>query len=274
MSALSARARSAPTTSPASRARARCTSSSTATRSREVQAADLRAAALLRGVAARPRVHRGARHHRADLRHLPDRLPDERRAGDGGRLRRRDRRRADPRPAPADLLRRVDREPRLHVYMLHAPDFLGYPGVDRDGPRPPRDRRAGAAAEEGRQRARWRSSADARSIRSTCASAASTARRPRRELRGARRAARARPARSRSTTVALGRATLDFPDVEREPELVALRDPERYPIDLGRIVSDRGLDIAAGRVRRARRRGARRALERAARPPARARQPT
>ena len=58
------------------------------------QAAHLRAAALLRGVAARARVHRGARHHREDLRHLPGRLPDERRAGDGGRLRGDDRRRA------------------------------------------------------------------------------------------------------------------------------------------------------------------------------------
>ena len=51
----------------------------------DVQLRDLRAAALLRGVPARPRVHRGARHHRAHLRHLPGRLPDERRARDGGR---------------------------------------------------------------------------------------------------------------------------------------------------------------------------------------------
>ena len=36
---------------------------------------------------------------------------------------------------------------------------------------------------------------------------------------------------------------LSFPDVDREPELVALSDPGGYPIDLGRIVSDRGLDI-------------------------------
>ena len=55
-------------------------------------AADLRAAALLRGVPARPALHRGARHHRADLRHLPGRLPDELDRGDGGRLRRRGRR--------------------------------------------------------------------------------------------------------------------------------------------------------------------------------------
>ena len=52
---------------------------------RRCAAADLRAAALLRGVPARARLPRGARHHRAHLRHLPGRLPDERLPGDGGR---------------------------------------------------------------------------------------------------------------------------------------------------------------------------------------------
>jgi coenzyme F420-reducing hydrogenase alpha subunit len=39
-------------------------------------------------------------------------------------------------------------------------------------------------------------------------------------------------------------AGLTFPDVDWDPELVACSDPETYPIDLGRIVSDRGLDIS------------------------------
>jgi len=39
-------------------------------------------------------------------------------------------------------------------------------------------------------------------------------------------------------------ATLEFPEVRRAPELLALSEPGLYPIDLGRIVSDRGLDIA------------------------------
>ena len=69
--------------SRASRARARCACGSATARVDRGAAADLRAAALLRGVPARPRLHRGARHHRADLRHLPGRLPDERRARDG-----------------------------------------------------------------------------------------------------------------------------------------------------------------------------------------------
>ena len=36
----------------------------------------------------------------------------------------------------------------------------------------------------------------------------------------------------------------DFPDYEQDYELVALDEPGEYPIDRGRIVSNRGLDIA------------------------------
>ena len=43
-------------------------------------------------------------------------------------------------------------------------------------------------------------------------------------------------------TVALA-AQLDFPDYSRDYELVALSEPGEYPIDRGRIVSNRGLDI-------------------------------
>ena len=53
---------------------------------------------------------------------------------------------------------------------------------------------------------------------------------------GARRGARDR---------ALGRG-FDFPDVERDYEFVALRHSGEYPFNEGRIVSSRGLDIAAG----------------------------
>ena len=56
----------------------------------------LRAAAFLRGVPARPGLHRAAGHHRPDLRHLPGRLPDERVPGHRGRLRRHPRRNRSP----------------------------------------------------------------------------------------------------------------------------------------------------------------------------------
>ena len=59
-------------------------------------------------------------------------------------------------------------------------------------------------------------------------------------------------------------AGFDFPDYAQDYELVALAEPGEYPIDRGRIVSNRGLDIAGRGVRRALRRGARRVLERAA----------
>ena len=59
-------------------------------------------------------------------------------------------------------------------------------------------------------------------------------------------------------------AGFDFPDFERDYEFVALRHPDEYPFNEGRIVSNRGLDIAAARLRRAFRGEPRRALDRAA----------
>ncbi len=41
-------------------------------------------------------------------------------------------------------------------------------------------------------------------------------------------------------------AGLDFPDFEQDYELVSLAEPGAYPIDLGRLVSNRGLDIPVG----------------------------
>ncbi len=40
-------------------------------------------------------------------------------------------------------------------------------------------------------------------------------------------------------------ATLNFPDFEQDYEFVALRHPDEYPFNEGRIASNRGLDIAA-----------------------------
>ena len=85
-------------------------------------------------------------HHRAHLRHLPGRLPDELRARDGGGLRRRGR------AAELRALRRLlycgewIESHALHVFMLHAPDFLGYDERDRAGARPPRRRRSGRSS--------------------------------------------------------------------------------------------------------------------------------
>ena len=63
-------------------------------------------------------------------------------------------------------------------------------------------------------------------------------------------------ARSRWRAVKLV-AGFDFPDYERDYELVALRHPGEYPIDRGRIVSSARPRHRRRRVRRALRRGAR-----------------
>ena len=56
-------------------------------------------------------------------------------------------------------------------------------------------------------------------------------------------------------------AALDFPDFEQDYEFVALRHPDRYAIEDGRLVSSAGLDIGPGEYRGALRRGAGPALD-------------
>ena len=41
---------------------------------------------------------------------------------------------------------------------------------------------------------------------------------------------------------------LPFPQLRAEPELVALSEPDRYPIDRGRILSSSGLDVGPDAV--------------------------
>jgi coenzyme F420-reducing hydrogenase alpha subunit len=128
----------------------------------------------------------------------------------------------------------------LHVYMLHAPDFLGYSGAIEMA----RDHRE--IVEQGLQMKKAGNAVmtvvGGREIHPINIRVGGFYRAPRRsELR-----ALVDPLeRARETALATVRwaATLPFPDVRREPELVALSEPGAYPIDLGRIISDRGLDI-------------------------------
>ena len=97
----------------------------------------------------------------------------------------------------------------------------------------------------------------AKPIPSTSGSAGGTARRARRNSRPlVDRLERAREIALETVRLTAG---FDFPDYEQDYELVALDQPGEYPIDRGRIVSNRGLDIAVVRVRRALRGRARRA---------------
>jgi coenzyme F420-reducing hydrogenase alpha subunit len=129
----------------------------------------------------------------------------------------------------------------LHIYMLHAPDFLGYAGAVEMA----REHRE--IVEQGLQMKKAGNAVMAlvggREVHPINVRVGGFYRAPTR----AELSPLVEPLeRARETALATVRwaATLPFPDVECAPELVALSDPGGYPIDLGRIVSDGGLDIA------------------------------
>ena len=132
----------------------------------------------------------------------------------------------------------------LHVYMLHAPDFLGYPSAIELA-RDHRDivERALVLKRTGNKLvallgARPDSPTDcARRWLLTC------------PQRG-RSCLAVRSALDEALAIAASdcrvRASLNAPVFEREPRLVSLRHPDEYPMNDGRIVSNDGLDIAIG----------------------------
>ena len=144
----------------------------------------------------------------------------------------------------------------LHVFMLHAPDFLGYESalaMARDHreivERGLRLKKAGNAADRDDRRAR--DPPDQRS-RGGFYRAPSRARAGARSSTGS-----SGPARLALETVRwVGRARFPRPRARLRVRGAAL-SPDEYPIEDGRIVSGRGIDIGAGRVRRALRRRSR-----------------
>jgi coenzyme F420-reducing hydrogenase alpha subunit len=129
----------------------------------------------------------------------------------------------------------------LHIYMLHAPDFLGYAGVIDMA----REHRAlvEQALEMKKAGNALMAVVGGREVHPINIRVGGFYRAPTKaELRTLIEPLQ----RARETALATVRwaARLPFPDLAVEPEHVALNEPGRYPIDLGRIVSDRGLDIA------------------------------
>jgi coenzyme F420-reducing hydrogenase alpha subunit len=129
----------------------------------------------------------------------------------------------------------------LHVYMLHAPDFLGYDSVvamARDHPQ---------AVERGLQLKKVGNQLMAllggREVHPINVRVGGFYRVPAgRELE--RIAERLKWGRDAALETVRWVATFEFPDFEQDYDFVALRQPGEYPIDAGRIVSDKGLDIA------------------------------
>jgi coenzyme F420-reducing hydrogenase alpha subunit len=130
----------------------------------------------------------------------------------------------------------------LHIFMLHAPDFLGYAGaVEMAADHPSIVADALKLKKAGNEVMRV---VGGREVHPINLRVGGVFRVPRKaEL------ATLVEGLERAREIALGAvkltATLDFPDYQQDFELVALRAPGEYPIDRGRIVSDRGLDIAA-----------------------------
>jgi sulfhydrogenase subunit alpha len=130
----------------------------------------------------------------------------------------------------------------LHVYMLHAPDFLGYASVVDMA----RDHRA--IVERGLRLKRTGNDLMAlvggREIHPINVRVGGFYRAPARtELDSL--VDRLKQARDDAVDTVRWVSAFDFPEFEEPYEFVALRRPGEYPIDDGRIVSSAGLDIPA-----------------------------
>jgi coenzyme F420-reducing hydrogenase alpha subunit len=129
----------------------------------------------------------------------------------------------------------------LHVYLLHAPDFLGYP----DAITLAADHRDVVARGLQLKKAgnELMAVVGGREIHPINVRVGGFYRAPdKADLR--RMVEPLQRAREAALQTVRWAATLPFPDVRIAPERVALRDDGRYPIDLGRIVSDHGIDVA------------------------------
>jgi coenzyme F420-reducing hydrogenase alpha subunit len=129
----------------------------------------------------------------------------------------------------------------LHVYLLHAPDFLGYPSAIELA----RDQRE--LVEQGLALKRAGNQIVAllggRPIHPITVRVGGFSRLPRpAELMALRPQLQKALAIAQSTVDVV--SGLDAPDFEREPRLVSLHDGTEYPMNRGRIVSTSGLDIA------------------------------
>lgn len=128
----------------------------------------------------------------------------------------------------------------LHVFLLHAPDFLGYPDAMSMA------RKHGDWVKRGLRLKKAGNSLVAllggREIHPVNVRVGGFYRTPTRaeletllpELRWAREAA---------AEALAWMASFKFPQLERDYELVALRHPDEYPFCEGRVISSRGLDI-------------------------------
>jgi sulfhydrogenase subunit alpha len=128
----------------------------------------------------------------------------------------------------------------LHVFMLHAPDFLGYESaIEMAKDHPDLVQQALQLKKAGNELIAL---IGGREVHPVNVRVGGFYRVPlKRELEPVRE--RLLRAREWAREAVAWTAELEFPDFERDVELVSLSEPGEYPIDRGRLVSNRGLDI-------------------------------
>jgi coenzyme F420-reducing hydrogenase alpha subunit len=129
----------------------------------------------------------------------------------------------------------------LHIFMLHAPDFLGYDDAIQMAKDHPEIVQRGLQLKKiGNEIV---SLLGGREIHPINIRVGGFYKVPaRRDL--ASLAEKLKWARDAALATVRWAATLEFPDFEQDYEFVALRHPEEYPFNEGRLVSNKGLDIA------------------------------
>ena len=129
----------------------------------------------------------------------------------------------------------------LHVYMLHAPDFLGYPdAIQMAKDYPDIVQRALQLKKIGNEIVALLGGREIHPINVRVGGFYKVP--AKHEL--APLAERLKWARDAALETVRWTATLHFPDFEQDYEFVALRHPEEYPFNEGRLVSNKGLDIS------------------------------
>jgi sulfhydrogenase subunit alpha len=130
----------------------------------------------------------------------------------------------------------------LHVYMLHAPDFLGYESaIAMAGDHRAEVERGLRLKKAGNELMRLLGGREIHPINVRVGGFYRTP--TRREL--APLAEELKWARDAALQTVRWVSGFEFPDCERDYEFVALRHPAEYPFNEGRIVSNKGLDIGA-----------------------------
>jgi sulfhydrogenase subunit alpha len=129
----------------------------------------------------------------------------------------------------------------LHVYMLHAPDFLGYPDAIRMAKDHPEAVTRGLKLKKiGNDIVTLLGGREIHPINVRVGGFYKVP--TRRELEPL--AEKLKWARDAALETVRWTATLPFPEFQTDYEFVALRHPDEYPFNEGRLVSNKGLDIA------------------------------